>query len=66
MVGSYDDMAAAVMARDGTRARVSTVTLRPHVVWFGTSDAEIALHHAAHDECFNANSIKTDVHCEPA
>lgn len=66
VVDSYDDTAAGVMAKDGARVWVSTVTLRPHVVWSGTRDAEIALHHAAHDECFIANSVKTDVRCEPA
>ncbi len=66
VVDSYDDTADGVMAKDGTRVWVSTVTLRPHVVWSGTRDAELALHHAAHDECFIANSVKTDVRCEPA
>ncbi|OYU82390.1 MAG: peroxiredoxin, partial [Burkholderiales bacterium PBB5] len=23
------------------------------------------LHHAAHDACFIANSVRSDVHCEP-
>lgn len=66
VVDSYDDTADGVMAKDGTRVWVSTVTLRPLVVWSGTRDAELALHHAAHDECFIANSVKTEVRCEPA
>ncbi len=65
-VDSYDDTAAGVMAKNGTRVWVSQVTLRPHVVWSGSRPEELALHHAAHDECFIANSVKTDVRCEPA
>ena len=66
VVDSYDDTAEGEMAKEGGRVWVAKVTLRPHVVWSGTRDQEIALHHAAHDECFIANSVKTDVRCEPA
>jgi organic hydroperoxide reductase OsmC/OhrA len=65
-VDSYTDTAEGMMAKDGGRVWVSQVTLRPHVVWTGTRPEELALHHAAHDECFIANSVKTDVRCEPA
>ena len=65
-VDSYDDTAEGVMTKTDGRVWVSTVTLRPHIVWTGTRDQELALHHAAHEECFIANSVKTDVRCEPA
>jgi organic hydroperoxide reductase OsmC/OhrA len=67
VVDSYDDTAEGVMAKTDGRVWVSQVTLRPRVVWSGPAPAdEHALHHAAHDECFIANSVKTDVRCEPA
>lgn len=65
-VDSYDDTALGVMTKnEAGRLWVSTVTLRPCVVWTGTQSLELELHHAAHDECFIANSVKTDVRCEP-
>ena len=69
MVDSYDDTAEGEMARSETgRMWVSVVTLRPRIICLGRpgADAEAvqALHHAAHDECFIANSVKTEVRCE--
>ena len=66
VVESYDDTAEAVMSKTDGRVWVSLVTLRPHVIWSGTRPDELALHHAAHEDCFIANSVKTDVRCEPA
>jgi len=67
VIDSYDDTAEGVMAKTAGRVWVSQVTLRPHVVWGSTPPLDpSALHHAAHDECFIANSVKTDVRCEPA
>ena len=44
---------------------VSTVTLHPELAWAGDKQptaAELAdLHHHAHEQCFIANSIKTEV-----
>ena len=65
-VDSYSDTAEGVMTKTDGRVWVSVVTLRPQVMWTGTRDQELALHHAAHEECFIANSVKTDVRCEPA
>ena len=71
VVDDYRDHAIGVMTRnaDGKMA-VTTVTLRP-VVRFGgdrqpTTDQHEALHHRAHEECFIANSVKSDVRCEAA
>jgi organic hydroperoxide reductase OsmC/OhrA len=48
---------------------MTRVTLRPAVRFSGAKrpsrDEALALHHAAHDECFIARSVKTDVRCEP-
>ena len=58
------------MARNAEGKTVMTiVTLKPRVVFSGdlipTVEQIHALHHKAHAECFIANSVKTDVRCEP-
>jgi organic hydroperoxide reductase OsmC/OhrA len=70
IVDDYRDDAVGTMARDGRgRLAITAVTLRPAVRFGGEKrpdTAEIArLHHAAHDECFIANSVRSDVRCEP-
>lgn len=64
-VASYRDEAVGVMTKNERgRAWVSRVTLAPQIEWADRApgaDELAALHHAAHDECFIANSIKTDV-----
>ena len=48
---------------------MTVVTLRPDVTFSGErlpTRAELdQLHHEAHENCFIANSVKTDVRCEP-
>ncbi|MEX0613267.1 MAG: OsmC family protein [Pirellulales bacterium] len=69
-VDSYEDTAVGVMTK-GTNGVpwVSTVTLHPRIVYGGdkrpTADEEHQLHHNAHENCFIANSVKTDVKVEP-
>jgi len=45
------------------------VTLKPAVVFSGervpTPQQIEQMHHEAHEECFIANSVKTEVRCEP-
>ena len=69
VVDTYDDDAQGVMARDAQRRMVMTVvTLRPGVRFSGTApeaQALAALHHEAHEQCFIANSVKTEVRVEP-
>jgi len=65
-VDSYDDEAVGVMARnDRGVAWISVITLHPRIAYSGeripTPADEDRLHHAAHEQCFIANSIKTDV-----
>jgi organic hydroperoxide reductase OsmC/OhrA len=66
VVDSYTDEAVGVMEKraDGKIA-VTRVTLRPRIAWSGDkqpSAGEIAdLHHRAHEDCFIANSVNTDV-----
>ena len=70
-VDSYVDEAQGIMARNAAgKMAMTQVTLRPQVVFVGahlpTDDEIAAMHHEAHDECFIANSVTTEVRCEPA
>jgi organic hydroperoxide reductase OsmC/OhrA len=68
-VDDYLDDAVGTMARDGDgRMAITVVTLRPAVRFSGEQPAheELArLHHAAHERCYIANSVKSDVRIEP-
>jgi organic hydroperoxide reductase OsmC/OhrA len=70
VVDSYRDEAVGVMAKDATgKLAMTTVTLHPETHFSGerlpTHAELIAMHHKAHEECFIANSVKTEVRCEP-
>jgi len=70
VVDRYEDRADGVMARNAEgRLAMTLVTLRPNAAFAGERQptrAEVeALHHAAHEECFIANSVKSEVRCEP-
>jgi organic hydroperoxide reductase OsmC/OhrA len=70
-VDSYVDDAVGVMTANAQGKQwVNLVTLRPRVVFAGDpapDAAEIArLHHVAHEECFIANSVRSEVRIEPA
>jgi organic hydroperoxide reductase OsmC/OhrA len=69
-VDRYSDSAVGTMRKnDRGKLAITHVVLRPDVAFSGErvpSDDEIAaMHHDAHDECFIANSVRTDVVCEP-
>jgi len=69
-VDRYADQASGVMARnDEGRMAMAEVVLRPQVSFSGArlpdNQQLHALHHLAHEECFIANSVKTQVRCEP-
>lgn len=65
VVTRYRDAAEGVMAKNAEgRMAVTRVTLRPEITYAGKrpTDAERDhLHHQAHEECFIANSVKTEV-----
>jgi len=70
-VESYVDEALGLMGRNAAgKMAMTRVTLRPKVMFVGdrlpTTDEIAAMHHEAHDECFIANSVTTEVRCEPA
>ena len=65
-VDSYADDAIGEMSKnDKGIPWVSLVTLHPRIVYGGErepTDAEIEhLHHLAHEQCYIANSVKTEV-----
>jgi organic hydroperoxide reductase OsmC/OhrA len=69
-VDAYTDRAEGVLGPDAAgRLAMLRVTLRPEVTFSGakflTEAEHAALHHAAHGRCFIANSVKTEVACEP-
>ncbi|MBC3436735.1 OsmC family protein [Pseudomonas sp. BW16M2] len=69
-VERYVDDALGEMALDGAgRMAMTVVTLRPLVEFSGERRPSFEqlerLHHLAHEECFIANSVKTEVRCEP-
>ena len=68
VVDSYVDDAEGVLEKrsDGKTA-MTRVTLRPRVTWGGKAPDEAAiadLHHRAHEACFIANSVTTEVTVE--
>ncbi len=69
-VDSYQDQALGVMAKNAEgRVAMTEVLLRPRVSFGGapqpSSEQLHELHHQAHEACFIANSVKTEVRCEP-
>jgi len=65
-IDSYDDEAVGSMAKNERGVPwVSLVTLHPAIEYGGakrpSADDEARLHHAAHEQCFIAQSIKTEV-----
>jgi organic hydroperoxide reductase OsmC/OhrA len=67
---SYEDEAVGVLEKNTKgKLAVTRVTLRPKIVWAQgvtvSQDELSAMHHSAHEECFIANSVTTDVKVEP-
>lgn len=68
-VESYADDAVGVLARNAEgRLAMTEVTLRPRAVFAEPAPAREAidaLHHAAHEACFLAASVRTRIRVEP-
>lgn len=69
-VDRYFDSAVGVLEKNAEgRMAMTVVTLRPQVVFSGarvpTREQVERMHHLAHDECYIANSVRTEVRCEP-
>ena len=69
-VDSYVDDAVGVLGKNSAgKLAMTCVTLHPRIAFSGElrparADIE-ALHHKAHEECFIARSVTTEVRCEP-
>lgn len=66
IVDSYVDRAYAVMGKAGDgKTAVTRITLRPHIVFAGGRQPDAteleALHHESHEQCFIANSLKSEI-----
>jgi len=68
VITRYRDAAEGIMEKNAEgKMAVTRVTLRPEITYAGKrpTDAERDhLHHEAHEECFIANSVKTDITVE--
>jgi organic hydroperoxide reductase OsmC/OhrA len=66
-VVEYEDEATGFMPDDAKPLRITEVTLRPRIVIEGAADEERVrnLVRIAHDHCFIANSLKSDMTIEP-
>ncbi len=70
IVDSYCDEAAGVMGKNEEgKIAITCVTLRPEALFIGRNlpagQDIISMHDEAHKKCFIANSVKTNVLCEP-
>ena len=65
VIDGYVDEAEGVLEkRDDGRMAMTRVTLRPRIAWGGEAPDAAALadlHHRAHEACFIANSVTTEV-----
>jgi organic hydroperoxide reductase OsmC/OhrA len=70
LIESYRDEAVGVLSQEASgKAAITLVTLHPDVQFGGegrpTADEAAAMHHEAHETCFIARSVKTEIRCEP-
>jgi len=70
VVDRYEDAASGVLERNAERRfAMVRVTLQPKVTFSGDKQPDAgelaAMHHKAHEECYIANSVKTEVVVEP-
>jgi organic hydroperoxide reductase OsmC/OhrA len=70
IVESYEDEADGVLAKNSAgQAAITQVTLKPMARFSGgklpNAQELDHLHHLAHRDCFIANSVKTEIICEP-
>jgi organic hydroperoxide reductase OsmC/OhrA len=68
-VDRYEDDAEGVMEKNAEgKVAITHVTLHPRVAFSGekmpTAEEIEHLHHEAHEECFIANSVKTEIRVE--
>ncbi|UXI02864.1 OsmC family protein [Photobacterium sp. TY1-4] len=66
VVDAYQDNAAGILEQDSKgKSAVTQVTLRPKIIFSGdkqpTKKQLEKMHHLAHQHCFIANSVKTQI-----
>ncbi len=65
VIDSYDDDAVGEMTETDGKQWISKITLDPKIEWSGealpTAEEIVEMHHEAHDGCYIANSIKSEV-----
>jgi organic hydroperoxide reductase OsmC/OhrA len=65
VISRYRDEAVGVMEKNAAgRVAVTKVTLHPEIAYEGrrpTPEEADKLHHEAHEECFIANSVTTEI-----
>lgn len=66
VVDSYEDNAVGTMQTDeSSKVAMTQVILRPHVLFAGekqpTKEQLEKMHHQSHEQCFIANSVKTEI-----
>ena len=69
-VDSYTDTASGIMTKNAAgKLAMTQVTLRPLVIFSGAKIPDRAtldaLHHAAHEQCFIAQSVRSEILIEP-
>jgi len=64
-VEAYDDEAVGFLENDGGKLWMTRVILRPKVRIDAPAATLAEIHHLAHEACFIANSVKTEVTVEP-
>lgn len=70
VIDSYSDEAVGMLGKnDAGKIALTQVVLRPRIVFAEGSAPDAGglqrLHHSAHEHCFIANSVKTEVIIEP-
>jgi organic hydroperoxide reductase OsmC/OhrA len=70
VVTRYRDEAVGTMGKDGSgRTAFTRITLRPRIDFAGDApdvEALAQLHHAAHEACFIANTLRCEIVVEAA
>lgn len=67
---SYNDEAVGVLEKNAAgKLAITRVTLRPRIVWSAgvtvSADELAKMHHDAHEGCFIANSVTTEITVAP-
>jgi organic hydroperoxide reductase OsmC/OhrA len=64
-IDSYEDDAVGFLDHDGGKLWMTRVILRPKVAANADAAQLSEIHHLAHQACFIANSVKTEIRVEP-